>query len=1066
MKKIFNSLVCLITTAAMLFCIAVCCIGAGVNYINVYEVTSQGVRYSIADRLSIPILYEGSKLLIDADTASGNTLTVRLCSKDGSLISQKENTSGIYLTQTELDSCGYLEATLTSGDEVLDSITMAKQDKARLSSAGVIATTVSDSAHETAANHPQLLMNSALITPNYKGLIFEENGTNDIQLEIHVDNSAISDENFIIASITDFNKDIVREVTCEQISAKMFAVFSSGELSLGDHTLTLKLVRKSDGAVLDRDLHPLRKRKGSFDSFSSYVNQDGILIKDGKPHFAVGIYSPGYTTDSSAIENQFASISQDNSIDFCMSYWQGMDGVYSPDWYSALASHGLDNAANARVFYENASGDRINFGLTGTADEGLRLEDWVKKQREYSNLEMYYVGDEEGPGYNDKLRWHSDIISSHDITRPTLYVDWRASEENAFMRTNAADIMGIDYYPIDSDADAIAAVGSRLANVRKGFRNRPVYMVIQCANQDYINGNTNHSGTCIMPTYEHMLNMAVQSVCSGATGIMWYSYYNIMDDVFYTQEEREAALADVRSVSAVIKSYEDIIMSTQEVPDITASFASGSSGLSYTLKRLNGKTYIFAANTTSSAQTAMFFLSGAASAVDILNDDKYDIDVSADSVSAYMPPLGCAVIEVDHGSFKSSDNTLHCFTITSKDGNPVIYSLNDNGDINAVVTGRRQNLSYEAVVHPEASFEINGIKQNLGDIASSRSQITVTAPNGDTSSFNLICSFSEEPPVEAVSSNVYTVDCGFYKISEVCQCTSVESFLAQIREEGDYSVVGIYQNGIRQESGFVADKSVLRLTDGAYVLDYEINVTDDITYTSGIGFPLPQTLKSDGSAGDLRVKVTLTVSENGKNFYLLGTHNENPMLKVIGSTGQVFFFTESISTDKLCLTRGKTYNFEFVLNMKTKRAVLYCNKIFVHETTSGIIEYKVLSFNKDYTALRAYSSTMSDNKSTVTVGLINDAAKYEASKKQNSIYAVLNDDGSIKANAFSDCDARLFAVSYLSDISLESCKVYDVKSDGSAEVTISASEYDAQKYKLMLTGNNLRPIDFLDLMAK
>lgn len=484
-----------------------------------------------------------------------------------------------------------------------------------------------------------------LLSPNYKGLIYDENGQDDIRLEIHPDMEALSGGKYAIgANLCSGSGDVIFESTSSDITDEIFFNFSSATLSEGDYAVNVFVENEETGEILDKDVHIIRKRSGSFENLASYVDEYGRYIKNGKPYFYIGMYGLNYDNDS--VLSQFETIASDGKIDGVMSYWQSMSGTYSPKWYNKLSENGLGNIANMRLFCESEN-DRLNFKVKTYSDEARILSDWTKKQMNYPSLDMYYVGDEEAPEYNDRIRWHSEIISHYDLSRPTMFIDWRANKQNGFLRSSAADIVGIDYYPLTENASDIASISSRLKNFKEGVRNRPVFMVLQCANYDAINGNFEHDKSKMLPSYTHLMNMAMQSVCAGANGIMWYSYKPLMNDPNYTNEEKDEVLNAVKSVSGTIKDYSDVLLSVEAVPSVSANLFLGIEFEDYTVRSYNGKTYIFVVNTSTSAKSIYFSLSGIKDYNKAFSSGETNVySIGNDMICVNIAGLGCAIIEV------------------------------------------------------------------------------------------------------------------------------------------------------------------------------------------------------------------------------------------------------------------------------------------------------------------------------------------------------------------------------------------------------------------------------------
>ena len=183
---------------------------------------------------------------------------------------------------------------------------------------------------------------------------------------------------------------------------------------------------------------------------------------------------------------------------------------------------------------------------------------------------------------------------------------------------------------------------------KEGVRNRPVFMVLQCANYDAINGNFEHDKSKILPSYTHLMNMAMQSVCAGANGIMWYSYKHILNDPNYTQEEKDGLLNAVKSVSGTIKDYSDVLLSVEDIPEVSANLFFGIGFNDYMVKSYNGKIYIFVVNTSSISKTIYFSLSGIKDYNKDFSSGEANVDsISNNMISVKLAGLGCAIIEVE-----------------------------------------------------------------------------------------------------------------------------------------------------------------------------------------------------------------------------------------------------------------------------------------------------------------------------------------------------------------------------------------------------------------------------------
>ena len=90
------------------------------------------------------------------------------------------------------------------------------------------------------------------------------------------------------------------------------------------------------------------------------------------------------------------------------------------------------------------------FSLSSVLFCGFRSGRCVKN---HPAVAGYYIGDELDLELNDKLRWHSDILSTIDLEKPTFYLDNKFKYNSVLSRNGSADILGEDNYRIGNNKD-------------------------------------------------------------------------------------------------------------------------------------------------------------------------------------------------------------------------------------------------------------------------------------------------------------------------------------------------------------------------------------------------------------------------------------------------------------------------------------------------------------------------------------------------------------------------------------------------------------------------------------
>lgn len=541
------------------------------------------------------------------------------------------------------------------------------------------------------------IITSALVRPNYKGLIFEENGESDIQLMLRVNEAKLAgsiSEYKVKAEIYDKNKNTVLKSEAEDITAEMTVAFSSKYLELGDYTLKASLIEKSTLTETDYNLWTLRKRSGDITELDTYVDENGRFIKNGEPKFYIGMYGDTFT-NTEQIEKL-----KNSGIDGIFLYQNSQLASLTPNWNTwldAIYENGMDFYASARVFY-GRDDDESNFNLSKPSDEGEAIGKIVRALKNLPAVSGYYIGDEQSDELTDRLRWHQDVISTYDIEKPTAFVDLEKDENVIFAHNASADIMGLDHYPVrysENDAN-INAVSSYTKAMTDNFINKPVWMVLQSGNYGLWWNNNEKTQT---PTEKQMRNMVMQAVVNGAQGIWWYSYASLMDealdtrnvsDEVYNRIERvkdfDELLSRPLGVSKLFNGWGDIIMSDEEAPVV----ASSGKNIEYTVRRYNGKTYIFAVNTSIFDEEVTFAVEGITSVKDIFTGEVYSLNADG-SFTAVLENIGIAVFEIEHGDFKSHNSSARniafysgdeSYIITKDtDGNMTINAAQDAGEI-------------------------------------------------------------------------------------------------------------------------------------------------------------------------------------------------------------------------------------------------------------------------------------------------------------------------------------------------------------------------------------------------
>lgn len=531
-------------------------------------------------------------------------------------------------------------------------------------------------------------LESVLRSPNYKGLIYGD-GYSDINLDVIVTERKdfyYFDDLQLEVSLADEDDNIIYSSLAKTVREKMNFVFSSHGLPIGDYYLQVILIDKSTDDIVSKKEHTIRKRDENYRP-SAYVDENGHYIKNGNKTFINKIYNHSVGSENFySYSAQFAHYTGIDTVSNCGLWWQ------------------LENPSSAFKFMrENSLTTHISLSSYWFSDrsinEGKKI---IEKQSDilplftqiangYKNdsvLEGYYVFDEPDPKLvGDEIRWNNEILAEADINHPTFGVADKEYDEYGIY-TKMTDILGIDPYPVTGKTDEngvstddIAKVGRSVREIKQNFPNRPVYFVMQ-------GFHYKKRGDLRSPTYAELRNMAWQAICEGAEGLDWYAYPEMTADSTKTLAEWTN---EVETLLTEVKSYKDVIMSDEPAPLYTLT--SGGEWLNISVKRHNGKTYLFAVNNTHTAKSATVDING------------------IDSIELNFEPLGVILQEFEQQEFLSPEAELK--NIGFSNGGEIFETAENGEERILYVTENAGVINYTASISDNAKLVLGGKEMPL-----------------------------------------------------------------------------------------------------------------------------------------------------------------------------------------------------------------------------------------------------------------------------------------------------------------------------------------------------------------
>jgi len=392
---------------------------------------------------------------------------------------------------------------------------------------------------------------STLLSPNYRGIV--KNGDNTpwkfgLQINkapdwkanpIEVTNTLIDSSGKVLLETT---QNIEKSAKNEEIALQP----PSGLLA-GKYTLRQSIVDPNG-----KSEEPFEYRIQVVEKMPRvYIDRQGFTVVDGKRFFPNGLYIGG------SGEDNLKRIA-DGGFNTILAYAYGSGK--SPEAYMERAQK-----YNLKVVYSLKD---MYPGVGKKGEEAFDMAaDYIRQVHDKPSLLGWYTNDEMGASWAEKLEKMYHQIQRLDTGQhPTFQVAMIGDLETAY---RTGDVIGTDPYPVRGGGQALlqtslnTRVSTQLANGAKG-----VWMVPQIFDWAVYNEGTEQ----VQPTLDEMRNQAYQALIGGATGLIWYSYF----DLFYGKAPRDWAKMDMelfrqrwKDVSAMgreVDGITPIILKDQKVP--------------------------------------------------------------------------------------------------------------------------------------------------------------------------------------------------------------------------------------------------------------------------------------------------------------------------------------------------------------------------------------------------------------------------------------------------------------------------------------------------------------------
>jgi len=246
----------------------------------------------------------------------------------------------------------------------------------------------------------------------------------------------------------------------------------------------------------------------------------------------------------------------------------------------------------------------------------------VNDHKAHPALLGWYLNDELSAEMADRLDSHQTWVSELDPDHPTWVV--LCTLDDISKLTKSFDVIGTDPYPIPTPGPWRAGEWAMKTREAAGGE-RAMWMVPQVFNWACYQTTDAERAASRPPTLEEMRSMAWQCICEGATGLIFYSWFDIQRDKLVPFETQWGFC---KQMGEEIKRYVPALLSTDPTPEVTVK---GGDWLHALVRTFEGRTYIFAVNDGQDEGAATFTIPGAKGLVRV-PDEHRTLRPNADGV--------------------------------------------------------------------------------------------------------------------------------------------------------------------------------------------------------------------------------------------------------------------------------------------------------------------------------------------------------------------------------------------------------------------------------------------------
>jgi hypothetical protein len=471
-------------------------------------------------------------------------------------------------------------------------------------------------------------MQSVLVAPVYRGLVTAA-GPKEARVRVRwnlVDYDLKPEDIHVGVSLLNAEKRILREASGQPERLKkghLDLAVPLADLEPGPYDLAVRLTGPG-GKELQADHHRI-VRLAHGPTRKCYIDENRRLLVDGKPFFPIGMYWSGIKAADLEIYAQ-------SKFNCLMPY-----GSPTRQQMDLAQKHGLKVIYSIKDWY--AGSEWCPPSIRTPPDEEPMVRARVREYRGHPALLAWYLNDELSQQFMPQLETHQRWVAEEDPDHPTWVVLYQFREVAAYLKT--FDVIGTDPYPIGRQPASMAAQWSA-ETFRQVEGARPMWQVPQVHNWGNYTKSEAEKKRGRTPTYDEVRSMAWQCICEGATGLVFYSWFDLKrnPDVPFTGQWE-----GLKRLAAEVDRMAPILLSIEPAPAVRLE-GNRPRWLHWLARSHAGKLYLMAVNDGDGAGPVLFRLPATPKSIRLLGEDR-PIPSQSDLLQVDLPRLSVQCYEIE-----------------------------------------------------------------------------------------------------------------------------------------------------------------------------------------------------------------------------------------------------------------------------------------------------------------------------------------------------------------------------------------------------------------------------------